>query len=109
MSSTDVAAIMERLAALEVRVGIGHNAGPPLEDPPADLVSETRDIRLPAAAVAKRYGVVVRTVDRWLTNPDLGFPKPEVLNHRRYFWLSKLRNWDRTRLDASLTKNPGRP
>ena len=30
--------------------------------------------RLPTGAVAARYGVTTRSVDRWWRNPDLNFP-----------------------------------
>jgi hypothetical protein len=94
-SSDTIVAILERLDIIEAAVGIGHNGGPPLEDDPPP--SPETDRRLPAKLVAKRYGVVLRTIDRWLDNPKLGFPKPEVVNNRRYWWLNKLRRWDRAR------------
>ena len=100
-----ITSIIERLAKIEAAVGIGHNGGPPLEDDPPP--SSEADCRLPAKAVARRYGVVVRTVDRWLDNPKLGFPKPEVVNNRRYWWLNKLCRWDRARIrQVNIKKAP---
>jgi K+/H+ antiporter YhaU regulatory subunit KhtT len=95
------AEILERLERVEAAVAeIGHNGGPPLEDlpPPLDPGLEAQDRRLSTVAVATRYGVTVRTIERWLERPLLNFPKPDaVVNRRRYWQLSRLREWDRTR------------
>jgi hypothetical protein len=94
------AEILQRLERVEIAIaGIGHNGGPPLEHPPlpSDPDLEAQDRRLSAAAVAARYGVVVRTIDRWLLRQGLKFPQPDVVNARRYWWLSRLRHWDRMR------------
>jgi hypothetical protein len=34
---------------------------------------------VPARDVLKRYGVVGRTLDRWVANPELKFPRPLVV------------------------------
>jgi hypothetical protein len=102
------AEILERLERVEASIaGISHNSGPLLEDlpPPFDPDLESQDRRQSTVAVAKRYGVVVRTVERWLDErPELNFPKPEVVNRRRYWWLSRLREWDRTRPQQGIRK-----
>ena len=91
--------ILERLERVESALaGLGHNGGPPL-----DLdESSAEDRRLSAVQVARRYGVVVRTIDRWCDRPKLNFPHPETVNLRRYWWLSTLRRWDRARLRQSI-------
>jgi hypothetical protein len=97
-----LADILERLERVETALaGIGHNDGPPIDDRPVapDPEREAQDRRLSAVMVANRYGVVVRTIDRWLESPELNFPKPDPVNGRRYWWLSCLRNWDRTRAE----------
>ena len=101
-SSDTIAIILERLDIIEAAVGIGHNGGPPLDDDPP--VNPETDRRLPAKLVAQRYGVVVRTIGRWLDNPKLRFPKPEVVNNRRYWSLNKLRRWDRARIRQATGK-----
>jgi predicted DNA-binding transcriptional regulator AlpA len=35
------------------------------------------------------------TLWRWLNDPDLKFPRPIVINHRRYFRLSEIETWER--------------
>ena len=70
------------------------STGPPL---PIDPDLEAQDRRLPTVAVAARYGVVVRTVERWLGQDELNFPRPVWINRRKYWWLSQLREWDHAR------------
>ena len=104
--------ILKRLGALEAAVPVvGRNASSPLESQPPRPdqkcesqglptivpAPELQDRQLPATAVAARYGVAVRTIDRWLANPHLSFPEPVTINSRRYWWLSRLRSWDRAR------------
>jgi hypothetical protein len=52
---------------------------------------------VPARDVLKRYSIVDRTLDRWLAKPDLGFPRPLVVNNRRYFRENALMEWERRR------------
>jgi hypothetical protein len=58
------------------------------------------DQLLPARAVQARYQIVDRTLDRWLANPELGFPRPITVNKRRYFRVSDLEAWERERAAA---------
>ena len=50
---------------------------------------------LPDRLVAVRYDVVVRTLERWDTIPDLGFPRPVYIRRRRFREVEKLDAWDR--------------
>jgi predicted DNA-binding transcriptional regulator AlpA len=60
------------------------------------------DVRLPAKLVWQRYSVTDRTLDRWLTRPELRFPKPiAVINGRRYWSLAELEAWERERASAA--------
>jgi hypothetical protein len=52
-------------------------------------------IKLPAPRVCERYDIVDRTLDRWLKNKALKFPKPLYINKRRYFDLVELEYWER--------------
>ena len=69
--------------------------------------SETAtDERLPAAAVRHRYEIVDRTLKRWLDNPSLKFPRPLIVNGRRYFKVAELEQWER---DRAATSQRGAP
>jgi predicted DNA-binding transcriptional regulator AlpA len=61
------------------------------------------DIKMQARAVARRFGVSVRTLDRWLHKPHLAFPQPVMLVHdvagrvcTRLWRLSDLVAWERS-------------
>jgi predicted DNA-binding transcriptional regulator AlpA len=57
-------------------------------------------IRLPARKVWERAGIVDRTLNRWLADPKLNFPKPIYVNRRRYFWADEIEAWERHRTAA---------
>ena len=65
-------------------------------DPPAC----TDHRLLPTRQVCGRYGVADRTIDRWLSRRSLGFPKPIVVNRRRYWRQAELDEWERSRVSA---------
>jgi hypothetical protein len=49
-------------------------------------------------AVRIRYGnCCKRTIDRWIDDPEMDFPKPTMINGRRYWRLCDLRQWERAR------------
>jgi hypothetical protein len=52
---------------------------------------------LPAPKVWGRYGTTDRTLDRWVADPEMGFPKPLIINGRRYFSEPQLVVWERKR------------
>jgi hypothetical protein len=58
----------------------------------------------PASQVWNRYEITSRTGDRWLANPSLNFPKPLVINGRRYFYEDELVAWERSRAAARSTE-----
>ena len=53
--------------------------------------------KLPTRAVCERYGVCDRTIARWQVNPKLNFPKPVVINNRKYFDDDQMTAWERSR------------
>jgi len=53
--------------------------------------------KLPDRAVCDRYGVCSRTLARWDNNAELNFPKPTVINGRKYRSEDELTAWDRLR------------
>jgi hypothetical protein len=64
--------------------------GRPLGDRPQDgrpLGDRPEDGRplAPARAVCKHFNIVSRTLSRWLANEEVDFPRPMIVNGRRYF------------------------
>jgi predicted DNA-binding transcriptional regulator AlpA len=45
-------------------------------------------------------GISDMTLWRWLRDPRLEFPKPLIVNRRRYWWLRDLEAWEATRRSA---------
>ena len=63
--------------------------------------------RLPTTKVAARYGVSIRSIERWSADPEIGFPPPSVfINGRKYWRLDVLEQYDR---QAVLTVGRRRP
>jgi predicted DNA-binding transcriptional regulator AlpA len=54
-------------------------------------------VYLPAPKVALRYSVTDMTIWRWLHDPALGFPQPIRINRKRFWNISDLEQWERTR------------
>ncbi|MGO9049932.1 MAG: hypothetical protein ACLP19_17080 [Xanthobacteraceae bacterium] len=38
-----------------------------------------------------------RSIERWQDNPELDFPKPLIVNRRKYWALEDLERWERAR------------
>ncbi|AZO38623.1 MAG: DNA-binding protein [Mesorhizobium sp.] len=55
------------------------------------------EVYLTAPQVLARYGISDMSLHRWLNNPALSFPKPMVINRRRYFLEADLVAWERAR------------
>ena len=58
---------------------------------------DLNDFFLPSREVRRRYGVSDMGLWRWLRRPDLGFPKPIIINGRRLWKLSELQAWEISR------------
>jgi predicted DNA-binding transcriptional regulator AlpA len=57
--------------------------------------------KLQTRHLLERYGVSDRSIDRWLANPDLNFPKPMVIGRRRYWDADEIDEFDRQRKAAT--------
>lgn len=62
--------------------------------------------KIPVKKVAERFGVTVRTIDRWIVDEDLGFPDPIYINKRRYVDEEQLECWERARASRSQPQPP---
>jgi len=56
---------------------------------------EPVDVWLSINSVAKRGGITTKTVANYVNTPELGFPQPKIIRHRRFFRLSELKRWER--------------
>ncbi len=81
MSEKVVSDLLQRVAALEQKV-----------------LGVTPDRRLTKRQVAEREGVSPRTIDRHVA---AGFPAPEMIRGRCYWWLSTLEAHDAERLQQA--------
>ena len=53
--------------------------------------------------VRARYDdACARTIDRWINHREMGFPKPTMINGRRYWRLGELRQWERQQARAHV-------
>ncbi len=57
----------------------------------------TDDAYLSGPKVDARYGTSPMTRWRWERNTTLGFPKPIVINGRKFWSLRALEGWERSR------------
>ncbi len=60
---------------------------------------------LPARRVWERYGVTSMTLWRWLKDADLKFPQPMRIGRLRYWRLSDLVAWERSRSGKSVAES----
>jgi hypothetical protein len=74
--------------------------------------SPDHDLKLTARSVARRLDVTVRTVDRWLTQPHMGFPQPIMRTFdisgrvaNRYWRLGDLVEWERQQAAKTAVPN----
>ena len=60
------------------------------------VVGPARDDRprLPATAVCKHFGIVRRTLTRWVDDDELNFPAPVVINGRWYFVVREIEDFE---------------
>jgi predicted DNA-binding transcriptional regulator AlpA len=59
------------------------------------MTPDTSSNLIPAPAAWRRYGKTDRTLDRWLHDPKLNFPRPTFIRGRRYFREAELVAWER--------------
>jgi excisionase family DNA binding protein len=59
----------------------------------------SKHTRIPVPKVAERFGVHVRTIERWIEDTDLQFPRPVYIRRRRYIKADELRAWEEQQPD----------
>ena len=69
---------------------------------PAPTAVSSNGVRLPTGQVAKRYGRNPRTIERWEQSAELAFPRPLIINKRKYWSLEELEAWERARAAATV-------
>jgi hypothetical protein len=57
----------------------------------------TEDAYLSGPKVDERYGTSPMTRWRWERSATLGFPKPLIINRRKFWSLRALKQWERSR------------
>jgi predicted DNA-binding transcriptional regulator AlpA len=73
--------------------------GPTTEPPRA-----AQGLKLSARQIAHRFGISIRTLERWLLNPELRFPRPIRILRRRYWELAEVQMWERRQAATSASK-----
>jgi predicted DNA-binding transcriptional regulator AlpA len=66
--------------------------------------TDDADRLLPSRSVWERYGVTGMTLWRWLKDADLKFPQPMRIGRLRYWRLSDLVAWERSRCGKSVAE-----
>jgi len=61
---------------------------------------KTEETFIGGPRVLERYGITRTTMQRWLADPKLNFPKPMVRRNRLYFKVGDLEAWERERGNA---------
>ncbi len=60
------------------------------------MLHKAPNTRLTGPQVCARFGSISgMTLWRWLQNPSLDFPRPLVINRRRYWRLADIEGWER--------------
>jgi predicted DNA-binding transcriptional regulator AlpA len=62
------------------------------------------DTRLTSKRVADRFGVSLRTIERWGADEKLAFPKPVKIRHRKYWSEREISAWDREHVEADAAR-----
>jgi predicted DNA-binding transcriptional regulator AlpA len=57
-----------------------------------------------ARTVAQSFDISRRTLDRWLSRENLGFPRPHQVNGRKFFNQSEVDAWMRARATGTINR-----
>ena len=74
---------------------------------PPDLESLPRGARIPLPAYARRCNRSMRTIDRWISDPSVEFPRIFYIRGRRYLTAGDALDWERKQPDLlAANKRP---
>jgi hypothetical protein len=59
--------------------------------------------------VQERFAIADRTLDKWLINKSLNFPRPVYINKRKYFRKCEIFEWERQQARAHVGGQVVRP
>jgi predicted DNA-binding transcriptional regulator AlpA len=62
-----------------------------------------------ARKVQERFAIADRTLDKWLINKSLNFPRPVYINKRKYFRKCEIFEWERQQARAHVGGQVVRP
>jgi predicted DNA-binding transcriptional regulator AlpA len=62
-----------------------------------------------ARKVQERFAIADRTLDKWLINKSLNFPRPVYINKRKYFRMCEIFEWERQQARAHVGGQVVRP
>jgi hypothetical protein len=68
-----------------------------------DLESLPRGTRIPLTAYARRCNRSMRTIDRWIGDPGVEFPRVLYIRGRRYVTAGDALEWERRQPDLLAT------
>jgi len=57
-------------------------------------MTESKSRLLPTRKVCERYDRCDRTIDRWVEDKQMNFPKPRIIRRRKYWFESELDAFD---------------
>ena len=60
-----------------------------------------QQVWLSAAAVERRYGKARSTLDRWLRDPAMNFPRPRYFRKKRAWHVAELDAFDQQKLETT--------
>jgi hypothetical protein len=72
-----------------------------IPDAPSTHHDNRTSPRAKTGDLCKRYQNCERTIHRWQNDPKLNFPKPTIINGRKYWDWSEIFAWEASRRDVA--------
>jgi predicted DNA-binding transcriptional regulator AlpA len=97
-----LSAILRERAVIDAVIGR-------LRGKPGEPIEPEGDRMLSAPEVRRVLGWSPRTLDRRVDDPEIGFPKPQLIRRRRYWWRSEIEAWRDARPRSKQGRQPEPP